>query len=61
MKIIKFSTIGIAWVCWVSALIIWNKFSWLLFISGFIPYLIQNQFVNHSIGNKDDEENKNQA
>jgi len=34
-------------------------FSCLLFIGGFIPYLIQNQYVNNSINNENDEKNKN--
>ncbi len=64
MKTIKFLTIGFAWSCWLFALfalVIWSKFSWLLFIGGFIPYLIQNQYVNKSINNEDDEKNKNRA
>jgi len=61
MKIIKFFTIGFAWACWLFALVIWSKFSWLLFIGGFIPYLIQNQYANNSNNNEDDEKNKNRA
>jgi hypothetical protein len=61
MKTIKLFTIGFAWVCWLFALVIWSKLSWLLLIGGVIPYLIQNQYVDNSITNEDDEKNKNQS
>lgn len=61
MITIKLFTIGCAWACWLLALVIWSKLSWIFLIGGIITYLILNQYTKNSNNSEDDEKKLNRV